>query len=79
MNQRDNFRIAYRDRQGVPGEQVITVSPARDARFENGGFYAMGGSWGCGKVAGTIEGAARLLLQDMATMVWIEATHELSV
>jgi len=60
--------VQYTDRSGKPGKTTVEVSPAHDSRFENGGFYASG-LWGCGKNSGTVSGAIRLLMQDMATMV----------
>jgi len=69
LNKNDNFKIGYADRAGTEGEQVITV---RYNEYDDM-YYAMGGRWGCGKMSRTIEGAVRMLLQDMATMIWIQA------
>lgn len=67
----DNIRIGYKPRQGgATLEQIITVRKSGEA------FYAMGGPWGCGKNARNVEGAVRMLLQDMATMIWMQIEPE---
>lgn len=63
--------VKYTDRSGKPGETTVDVQPAHDSRFENGGFYATQlALWGCGKNSGTVPGAIRMLMQDMAELTF---------
>src|SRR5262245_34075643 len=61
---------------GAAEQQVteVEVTQATDSQTHRDYFYATKlGLWGCGKNASTPEAAIRLLVQDMAQIVWIVA------
>lgn len=63
-----NVQVQYRDRSGKNGVATVKV----DYSEYDDVYYATNlALWGCGKNSRTIEGAVRLLVQDMATIVAI--------
>lgn len=61
--------IGYVDRAGTP--DVAQVSVYRDKWAQGARKFYASGKWGCGKNAASIEGAVRMLVQDMAIVLWV--------